>query len=1085
MGGATGSVWRFTMLGGWQVRRGDEALERFRTRKTASLLAYLACFPQRAHQREELAERFWPDAEPEFALRSLSVALWSLRRVLEPPDVAEGSVLIAERLTARLNPKAIATDIGGFQEALADAKRAATPDARRRCLEAAADLYAGDLLPGFYDDWVITERERLGQEYARAVDALLPLLEEAGDRSEVVPYLLRRVQADPYDEAACRRLMRAYADAGQSHAALRHFDELTRLLENDLDPETQAVAAAIRAGTPSPGRLPPARAPVAPGVPSSPARAPLPLIMTRFFGREAEVERVIAWLTAPPRRLVTLTGPGGSGKTRLSLEVARGFGDVCADRIVHLALADIADPARVVGALGNTLRLPAQEGTIPREYVAAALASTPTLLILDNLEHLIGESAHLDDLILYLLERAPTLRILATSRQRLGVPGEQELPVLPLPIPLLPGTPDRLLEFASVQLLVDRARLKQPDFQVTPRNADAVAKLCHLLDGIPLALELAASWLRVLPPSAMRARLEAGELEALVSRQHNVPERHQTIFAAVEWSYRLLSPDVQTFLRRLSVFRGGWTEEGARRVCQEPRALEFLEQLSERSLVETQDTGETPRYRMLETVRHFAVSRLAESGDTDAARRRHCRYLIELSEQAERNWIGPEEQTWHAILTAELENLRAALTWCLSPDAPADDRIPLGLDLAGCLWRFWHQGGRANEGRETLEQLLSRADPSARTRSRARALLSLGWLYRFQDFSAAREALDDSLSLSRELGDESTASNALLSLGFLDMEQGDYGSARRRYDECLALRRAIGRPEGVAEVRKQIAELAVHSNRVAEAEGLFLELLSFARRTGSETLTENTLGWLGTMARERGAHDAAHRYLTEALNSARRRGDPWEICATICELAQSCSAAGDARRTEALLEEALALTRENGMSPDEYHCVSGHHFLDQGDYAKARFHYERVIAERRERAWQSGLPIAHLEAAIASLLQGDRVAAASHAGEAHRLSGEAQDTALQLACLETIAALEVAGGPARADRGARLFGAAEALRDTLDLASGLYWRRSQRHLMERFRDRLEGAALSEARAGGRSMTLDQAVDLASQAVERP
>lgn len=630
---------RIEMLGGLRVQQGGRELTRFRTHKTGALLAYLAFHLGRLQPREVLQELLWAEDEPKRARNNLSIALTSLRRQLEPPGTPTSTVLEASRFNVGLNRAAIVTDVAEFESALKAARgasRGALEDrsgrrvspAEAQHLSRAVALYRGPLLPGFYEEWVPAEQERLADMFVVAARDLAARLLDAGDIAGAFDCARRAVSADPLREEAHLQLMRLYVTAGEPSAALRQFRELERALGEELGqhPTAEAVhlAQAIAAGKSLPPR-PAAPAPRAgaartdaPGAPlcpttegdvpaASPSALPgqqpptirLPLQLTRFFGREEEITR-LATLLAPaqfaeretqgsqgpapdaPRlarvptrreegvRLLTLTGPGGCGMTRLAIEVARQVADAMPGGVWFVPLADLTDPRLIPGAIVDALRLPRAPDVDAMDQVAEWLSDhspATLLLLLDNFEHLLADERRKSEdgaaVLRALLERLPSLRVLVTSRRSLNLEGEREFPVQPLPVPASAvPSPEELMRYPGVKLFVDRAQAVRPDFQVTTRNAADIAALCSGLEGLPLAIELAAARAQVMTPAQMLAQL-AHRLDFLVSRRRDASERHRTLKAALDWSVRLLSPELRRFYGQLSVLRGGWTLEAA------------------------------------------------------------------------------------------------------------------------------------------------------------------------------------------------------------------------------------------------------------------------------------------------------------------------------------------------------------------------------------------------------------------------------------------------------------------------------------------------------------------------------------------
>jgi len=789
------------MLGWMRAQSGDLTVTRFRTQKTALLLARLALFPKRTHPREELADLLWPDADQDAGRNSLKQSLAILRRLLEPPGTPAGGVLIADRLGIRLNPAAFSTDVADFEAALKAAAR--SPEGRQEALARAQDLYQGELLPGVYEDWAIEERERLTAAWEEVQEA-------PGGTAPPLPLPIPSI----------------------------------------------ALAAVL--ATPRP--------------PSSAPR--LPMLFTRFFGREREQSDLAALLADEAVRLVTLTGPGGTGKTRLAIEAARQVA-TGPDAIVHfVALADFTDSSLIPDAVADALDLPRVLTGEPMDRVAAALCAAPALLVLDNLEQLGEEAA---PVLLALLTRVPSLTILATSRARLFIAGEREYPLAPLPTPQAPDgpsasspSPESLLLFSGVQLFADRARAARPDFQITARNAPSVADVCRRLEGIPLALELAAAWSSLLTPAQMCDRM--GERFTLLrSRRKDVTDRHQTLWAAVSWSYDLLPPDLARFWAHLSVFRGGFTAEAAREVCQEPRALDSLGRLRAYSLVTAEDTGDEMRFRLLESLREFAVSQLG-AGERAGLADYHAAHFLRLVDRAEPLLTGPDQAQWLDRLAVEQDNLRAAMDW----DESAGGDAERGPRLACALWRFWAIRGPSSEGRQRLGRAVERLDAqgSGDTEALARALNGLAVLTRRGgDMAAAGDLQQRSLAVWRVVGDGRGIASSLNNLGALAALQGDYAQSEPLLLEALALWRELGKEVAVASTLTNLAFLE-HERGDFEAAQMFCEesLLLF-HTLGDRRGSALSLSIQAEIAAETGEYARAQSLYADVFEAAAEVGD--------------------------------------------------------------------------------------------------------------------------------------------------------------------------------------------------------------------
>ena len=710
------------------------------------------------------------------------------------------------------------------------------------------------------------------------------------------------------------------------------------------------------AGRPADAAFPPPLA--APGVSGN-----LPPTFTRFFGRSEERARLAALLRASAGtaeaapRLVTLTGPGGTGKTRLSLETGRDLLDHFRGAVFFAPLAEIRDGRLVIEAVRDALALPRTADTNAAliAQVSDALRRAPSaLLILDNFEQLLrDDDPHAADAVQTvraLLEAVPGLVVLVSSRQRLGLAGEREFPVAPLPTPDLTApaaTVEAVAAVSSVQLFVDRAQAVQPDFQVTPGNVRAVAELCERLEGLPLALELAGARAQVLSPAQMLVQL-ARRFDFLVSRKRDAVLRHRTIRAAIDWSYQLLSPPLQTFFAHLSVFRGGATLEAVEAVTNEPLALDYLAQLIDNSLVRAEpEPGGQTRYQMLETLRQFADERLTDAATRADLARRHAAYFLDLAFRARPALTGPDQAAWLDRLEADHDNLRALL------DAGAHD-AETALRVAGAVWRFWWVRGYLGEGRERLTALLALPGANAPdlVLARAHACVAAGALARMQaDYATARAYLsegavlfqaagdDDGIALShvslgnvayaladydqarahyqigleirRARGERGFVATALNNLGNVFLMQGDYDQAAALADESLALRRELGDAVSIAQSLNNAGLIARYQNDAARARPLLNESLhrfeALGDRRGGAAVHDN----LGEVAFDQNDFDAARAHFAESLAAYRVLDDRAGIAKAVGALGLVAARTGDqhdeARR---LLTESLLLRRD-------------------------------------------------------------------------------------------------------------------------------------------------------------------------------
>ncbi len=606
----------------------------------------------------------------------------------------------------------------------------------------------------------------------------------------------------------------------------------------------------------------------------------LPIQLTSFVGREKEIQEVRELLHRA--RLLTLTGAGGSGKTRLSLQVAADLIDEFEKGTWFVELAPIADASLVPNAVMSALELREEAGRAPLDALTDFLRAKNLLLILDNCEHLIEACARLAH---HLLTHCPDLKILASSREGLGVAGEvtYQVPSLALPDPKHLPSLETLSQFDAVKLFIERATAVQPNFQVTNANAPAVAQICFRLDGIPLALELAAARIKLFSPEQIAARLD-DRLRLLTGGSRTVMPRQQTLRAAIEWSYSLLSEPERVLFRRLAVFAGGWTFEAAEQVCAGDGidafdVLELLAQLVNKSLVMTEARGDETRYRMLETIREYAFEKLREHGEVEALRTEHLEYFVGFAELAHsRKTIGEVMNSFES----ELDNLRAAFQWSVKNK----DGTFHVTRLANLLAPFWLFRGYVSEGRERITEALASLKMQAPTVDHARALFHAAYLaYRQTDYGVTRLFASQSLEIFKALGDRAGIADALEPLANVATENGNYQLARDLITERLRLRRELNDLNGVALALIHLAWVEIRPGNYELAKKYFEEGLSVYRQVANQYGIALTLSGLGEIATRKGDYAHARDILEESLSVRRAQDDKWGIGVSFGSLA--------------------------------------------------------------------------------------------------------------------------------------------------------------------------------------------------------
>jgi predicted ATPase/DNA-binding CsgD family transcriptional regulator len=714
-------------------------------------------------------------------------------------------------------------------------------------------------------------------------------------------------------------------------------------------------------------------------------------------GRERETEEVKSELATT--RLLTLTGVGGSGKTRLAIEVARDLVAAYSDGAWLVELAPLTEEALVPKAVAEALGVPERPAEPLADALSEALRDRQLLLILDNCEHLLEASARLVD---KLLDSCPRVRILATSREGLGVEGEGRWPVPPLSMPEPQGAPlsEKLEAYESVRLFLERARGRDPSFSLSPQSAVAVAGICRRLEGIPLAIELASARVGTLSVEQISERLE-GSLELLTHGGRTAVPKQQTLRGALDWSHDLLSEPERKVFRRVSVFAGRWNLEASEAVVSgegvaQSEVVDLLSALVEKSLVVAKETVQGGmRYRLLEPVRQYALEKLEESGEAGDTKRAHAWCFLALAEEAEPELLGPQEAQWYERLEEEHDNIRAALSWALKGADPE-----LGLRLAGAIWWFWHRHGHLSEGLRWLERALARG-VGASAMVRAKALAGIGWLaYGQGDLGRMRKSAKEGLSLSDEAG---------------------LGGYHR---------------------------------------GLFLRLL------GDESWME-------------GDYDRTMELAEESLELSREANDLGGMALSLLQQGTaSMWGSGDLGKARAFYEEALAVSRELGSASIFLVCLNSLAlpYLLQGDLERAKEFAEEAAALSREAGARTLLPLPLHILGWVALLRGDLGQAEALHKESLSLSGELGDSWGTLELLEGLAC--IAGAKGEAEKAARLFGSAEALREAMGVGPWAALRTLEERYLVGARSRLKEGAWRRAWGEGYAMSMGAAIEYA-------
>lgn len=962
---------RLYVLGSFRMEQDGERIPLPRG-KLESLLAYLALHPQQ-HPREKIAALFWGDNTDENARRSLRVALTTLYKKVGH------AYFLADRQTLQIHPDALLwVDAHEFRSRATRFLSADSPNLSELNL----DLYQGDLLAELYDDWVLSPREEYRELYLATLLHAIEFLRAASDYPRAIEFANRVLGADPANERAHQHLMVCYSTLGDRTAALEQYEKCKQALGKELgiepSSETLAVYESIKTKI---------------GTGSTAARLTnLPRPLTSFVGRHDQSQEIMRLLRGV-QAIVTLTGVGGSGKTRLAIQVGHQLVGEYADGIWWVDLAPLTDDSLVPPRLAHALGVQERTDQAWTETLLEFLRTKRMLLVIDNCEHLIAACAPLIETIAM---QCPRVQILATSREALGIGGEHVWHIPTLAVPNAVGLAEWLLQYESIRLFVERATAANSYFSLTPQNVPAVVQICQRLDGMPLAIELAAARITTISPEQIAERLD-NRFALLTSHSRTVPSRQQTLRATLDWSYDLLTETEAELLRQLAVFVGGFTLESLEAVAElhsNDSVLEVLSRLVDKSLVVVEQ-HETIRYRLLETIREYALEKLHGADESTPLRDRHLGHCLHFMEATEPRLFKAEQGLWMNRLELEHDNLRAALAWSLN-----SQHIDSGLRLASALLWFWYTHDYWSEGRHWYKQTLHRGG-AASDSARAKALYSAAFLATFQnEYQEAETFGEAALALCRELDDARGMGWSLFTLGVAASDQ----------------------------------------NQLERAETLAQASLALLRQSGDKYEIGFATELLGEIARHRGDYSRARSFVEESLALHREVGNTFGIALELMSLGWVVLLRQDYQHARAFVQESLALWQALG--------------------------YKRGVALD---LWTLG----GIERGL-----GNDALARAHLRQAVILLGQAGDRWLLAYCLEGLAGTAHAQG--EFERAARLFGAAEALRQAIgapltpaDRAEGeKHWQALQALLGDH--------AFDTAWAAGHALSQTQAVELALQ-----
>lgn len=862
-----------TTLGAFQARLQAQPITTFRSDKVRALLVYLACQADQPQTRDHLIGLLWPEEPESTARHNLRQALLVLRKAIGDEGAVPPHLLITSEAIQFNAQSDFDLDTARFTTLLADCRthrhrRAITCQECLARLTEATALYRGDFLAQFigsdshaFGDWVAFQREALRRQALEALFALAESHEQRGDYPQAQHFAARQLAIEPWREEAHRQLMRSLALSGQRSTALAQYETCRAVLRDELHAEPEAATQRLHADLQA-GHLPVAH--------TSSAKAYLPTALNSLIGRELEVAHIKTRLL--DKRFVTLVGPGGVGKTRLAQQVASELAEEFEQGVWWVALDAIWDPANVITAIAHALGVIESDGAPTLLAIRIALRNRQLLLVLDNFEQVLAAGPVVVELLAY----APQLEVLITSRAALGLPGEQRVEVAPLSVST--ASLAELEPCPAVALLVERAQAHRTDFRLNADNVQALGEICARLDGLPLAIELAAAWLKSLSPAQLAERL-GQRLTLLASPVHaNVATRQSTLRSVLDWSHALLSAEAQSCLQRVSVFEGGWGLEAAGAVGG-GQTTEALSALVDHSLVSAAEHKGRMRYRLLETIRDYAFEKLEASDEAPLIHQRHAAHYHALAQAAEPHLRGAHQARRLQHLADEHDNLRAALGWEL---AHQPERA---LQLAVVLSRFWERRTHLSEGRRWLEAALQATSVQPDV-WRARALGSAGMLAFMQgDHEKAQRLSQAGADLARQLADEDSLQRALQPLALALMMQGALAEAQRLLENSIAFAHTCQDRHLLADALRHLAGLAIMRGDLVGSANLHRQALGAAEACADEYVIAVELCRLGQIAVVQNQPVEAASLLRESVRYCQAVGDRFYLCQTIGALA--------------------------------------------------------------------------------------------------------------------------------------------------------------------------------------------------------
>jgi predicted ATPase/DNA-binding SARP family transcriptional activator len=878
------------LLGPFQANLDSKPINAFESDRVRALLAYLVVEAGKPHRRDWLAAMLWPEQRQEVALKNLRHVLYKLRQVLPGPGASDDcqAYLLVDTQAVQFNAAGdFHLDVTEFLQLIDSCQEHnhRRLDVCGSChvrLDQASLLYRGDFLAGFgiagsteFEEWMLMKREALRQQAMHAFLCLSAYSEARGDYLVASAYARRQLELEPWNEEAHRHLMRLLWATNQRNAAIAQYDECRRILSEELDIEpgaqTTALYESILAGEYDESEVRDGQVPAR-------SKHNLAPQVTPFVGREDELARIAERLESPDRRLMTLVGPGGIGKSRLVLAAASNHLGAFKDGVYFVPMAPVASADLLIPAIALALGVHFS-GKEDEAQLLQYLADKELLLVVDNFEHLLEGKALLSRMI----EHASQVSLLVTSRERLNLRAEHVIELSGLSYPGVSYgehsetiTYEQLSEYAAARLFLERAQARQPEFSLTPGSAPAILQICQLVSGLPLAIELAAVQVRHYSCSQIAEAIQIG-LDFLATDQGGVSETHRSIRAVFNYSWGLLTAEEKNTFSRLSVFRGGWDSAAAEQVAGASRTL--LRSLAGKSLIKRTGQDTAVRYDIHEVLRQYAAEQLDELPvERSQVRHRHAEYFLQLAEAAEPRLRGPDQETWLHRLDTEHGNMQAAIQW-----ATESEQQELGLRLGGALWQFWVMHGHYATGRTLLSNF--NLENAERTPAWAKALFGAGRLAMQQgEATSAQQLMERSMALYGDLGDDAAVRQVLIERARSYLRQGNFPQAEELASQALKLAKAAGDLRVLTSALTHLGNIAGNQSDYAKAGRLYTECLRIQRSMEDKWAIAWTLTNLGNLAHNNGYRELARRQLGESLSIRREIGDKWGVAACLTGL---------------------------------------------------------------------------------------------------------------------------------------------------------------------------------------------------------